>query len=261
MTETIEATCTLKAVLFDLDDTLIDWSGVHTEWTAYEYSFLRRVFDYICQEVHPLPDMQLFLDEFYRRTRDGWSNGRNTLIAPHLGKILVEAAEVAGVPAGQLTDRRCLEAYAWRAVPGVRTFPDVPAALTLLHEQGIKVGIVTNAYQPMWIRDVEIAEHGLLDFFPDCRISAADVGYLKPHPAIFKAALDVLGIEPCEAVFVGDNPTADIAGAQAAGLRAVLRVNQTLSPMLSGLIVPDAALNSLAELPRFLDEWYPGWRE
>lgn len=260
MTETLEVTGTLKAVLFDLDDTLIDWSGVHTEWAAYEYSFLRRVFEYICQDVHPLPEMQPFVDEFYRRTREGWSNGRSTFLAPNLGSILVEAAEAAGVPAGQLSVRDCLEAYGWCAVPGCRTFPEVPEVLGLLRDHGIKVGIVTNAYQPMWVRDVEIAQHGLLDYFPDCRISAADVGYLKPHPAIFKAALDQLNIEPGEAVFVGDNPTADVAGAQAAGLQAVLRVTHTLPPMLSGLIVPDAAVNSLEELPPILDKWYPGWR-
>jgi FMN phosphatase YigB (HAD superfamily) len=108
---------------------------------------------------------------------------------------------------------------------------------------------------------VEIEAHGILVHFPDCRISAADVGYLKPHPAIFQAALDQVGATPDEAVFVGDNPIADIAGAQGAGMRAILRVTTPAPPMLSGLIVPDAAINSLAELPRILDEWYPGWRE
>ncbi|MBI5668205.1 MAG: HAD family hydrolase [Chloroflexi bacterium] len=260
MTDTLETTQTLKAVLFDLDDTLLDWSDEQTDWLAYEQQFLQRVFDYICQEVHPLPDMQAFIDEFHRLTREGWSAGRSTFIAPHLGRILVQAAEASGAPTGCLDDRRCLEVYGWKAVPGCRLFPEVPAVLSLLRDSGIKVGIVTNAYQPMWMRDVEIEQHGLLEYFPDCRISAADVGYLKPHPAIFRAALKVLDIQPEEAVFVGDNPTADIAGAQAAGLRGILRVTQSMQPMLSGLIVPDAAINSLEELPRILDEWYPGWR-
>ena len=50
------------------------------------------------------------------------------------------------------------------------------------------------------------------------------------------------------------------AGAQAVGLKAVLRVTHPAPPMLSGLIVPDGAINSLFELPPLLDEWYPGWR-
>ncbi|NWG15993.1 MAG: HAD family hydrolase [Chloroflexi bacterium] len=256
----MEAAKTLKAVLFDLDDTLLDWSEVNLEWMAYEAHFLRRVFTYITQEVHPLSDEQAFVQEFYRRTRDGWNKGRTSFIAPHLGAILVQTAEALGVPPGQLDNRRCLEVYGWGIVPGSRIFPEVPEVLSLLHENGIKVGIVTNAYQPMWLRDIEIDQHGLLRYFPDCRISAADVGYLKPHPAIFQAALDGLGVQPEEAVFVGDNPTADIAGAQAAGLQAILRVTQPAPPMLSGLIVPDAALNTLLELPGILDGWFPGWR-
>lgn len=260
MENTLEATQTLKAVLFDLDDTLLDWSEVEIEWTVHETPLLQQVFDYICREVHPLPDAEAFIAEFRRQTRDGWNAGRTTFIAPHIGRILVQAAEAVGAPAGRLDDRRCLEVFGWGAIPGSQLFPEVPAVLSLLRDSGIRVGIVTNAYQPMWMRDVEIAQHGLLDYFPDCRISAADVGYLKPHPAIFRSALDLLEVKPEEAVFVGDNLTADVAGAQAAGLRGILRVTRSMQPMLSGLIVPDAAVNSLEELPRILDNWYPGWR-
>jgi putative hydrolase of the HAD superfamily len=154
----------------------------------------------------------------------------------------------------------CLRAYAWGAVPGTVVFPEAREALDLLVSRGLKLGIVTNAAQPMWLRDTELKGHGLLNYFPDCRISAADVGYLKPHPAIFEAALGRLGVTPDEAVFVGDNPTADIAGAQGAGMQAVLRVVSPVPPMLSGLIVPDGAINTLAELPAVLDERFPGWR-
>jgi putative hydrolase of the HAD superfamily len=250
----------LKAVLFDLDDTLLDWRGFSEDWPVYERIFLRRAFDYICREKHQLDDFDAFAIEFRSRTMEAWNAGRSSLIAPHLGNILVASAEAVGVPVGLVEAKDLLNAYEWTAVPGTIPFPDVIDALVLLREKGIKIAIVTNAYQPMWLRDLEIQAHGLLDHFPDCRISAADVGYLKPHPAIFQAALDKLGITPHEAVFVGDNPIADIAGAQGAGLKAVLRVTTPTPPMLSGLIVPDAAVNSLTELPPVLDAWYPGWR-
>src|SRR5690606_15877365 len=104
--------------------------------------------------------------------------------------------------------------------------------------------------------------HGLslIEYFPDCRISAADAGYLKPHPAIFEHALALVDASPDEAVFVGDNPIADIAGAQGVGMRAVLREVHEVPPLLSGLIVPDATITSLEGLPPLLDDWFPGWR-
>jgi putative hydrolase of the HAD superfamily len=174
--------------------------------------------------------------------------------------VLVESAVALGVPADALDMRRCLEAYQWSAVDGTCIFPETPEVLQLLHDNGVKVGIVTNAYQPMWQRDVEIQIHGLLDFFPDCRISAADVGYLKPHPAIFQAALHCCGVKADEAVFVGDDLEADIAGAQAAGIHAVLRASRRSQPVLGGTVIPDATVKSLTELLPILDNWFPGWR-
>jgi len=250
----------LKAILFDLDDTLLDWHGFVEEWPTFERAYLRRVYDFVEREHGTLPDFEAFVKQFRDRTRAAWDAGRGSLLAPNLGHILLESAEAAGAPLGKLTVDALLSAYEWTAVPGTVIFPDVADALVLLRENGIKIAIVTNAYQPMWLRDLEIEAHGLLQHFPDCRISAADVGYLKPHPAIFQAAFDCLGVTAQEAVFVGDNPIADIAGAQGAGMRAVLRVTSPTPPMLSGLIVPDAAVNSLAELPPILDEWFPGWR-
>lgn len=251
----------LKAILFDLDDTLIDWRGFRQDWPTFEIQYLRRVFDFVRGAGVLLDDFDVFVESFRERTREGWRVGRANLLAPNLGAILLQTVEALSGVAGKVSVRDCLDAYQWKAVPGTVPFPEVPDMLNLLRQKGVRLAIVTNAYQPMWIRDVEMSDHGLLEFFPDCRISAADVGYLKPHPAIFQAALDGLGVTPPEAVFVGDNPVADIAGAQSAGLQAVLRVTTPMPPMLSGLIVPDAAINSLTELPAVLDEWHPGWRD
>ncbi|MBL8164774.1 MAG: HAD-IA family hydrolase [Anaerolineae bacterium] len=250
----------LKAVLFDLDDTLLDWRGFQQEWPSYEQHMLRRLFDHVNRDEALLPDFAAFENEFRDRTREGWRNGRGTLIAPHLGMILRESVEAQGAPSGRFSVEECLRAYRWGAVPGTVIFPGVGETLQTLLDAGIKTAIVTNAYQPMWVRDVEIEQHGILHYFPECRISAADVGLLKPHPTIFEVTLRQLGVKPDEAVFVGDNPIADIAGGQGAGMRAVLRVTTPTPPMLSGLIVPDAAINELPELLPILDEWFPGWR-
>ena len=253
-------TTTLKAVLFDLDDTLIDWSGFDHDWERRERTLLRGVFEYTRAELHPLDDFEALLNVFLARTRSAWEDARSSLRAPHLGAVLAESLADLGVPPARINTQRVLEAYPWGAHPGAVVFPDALEIVPLLHQHGVRTGIVTNAYQPMWLRDREIEQLGLLSLFPECRISAADVGYLKPHPAIFDHALRLLDARPEEAIFVGDNPVADIAGAQAAGLQAVLRVTHPVPPMLSGLIVPDHAVNSLHELPDVLDQWYPGWR-
>lgn len=249
----------LKAVLFDLDDTLIDWSGSDGGWEARDRKMMRAVFDYVTSEGCAIDDFDALNREFRNQLFDAWETGRGQLHAPHLGRVIVQSLVAVGVAADQLDERACLQAFGWGAAPGVVTFPDVPAVLRLLLKHDIRIGIVTNAHQPMWVRDPELEQFDLLQFFPDCRFSAADVGYLKPHPRIFEAALACVEARPDEAVFVGDNPVADIAGAQSAGMQAVLRTRQAAS-MLSGLIVPDHTLQSLAELPAVLDGWFAGWR-
>ena len=250
----------LKAVLFDFDDTLIDWSGVSVNWRDIEATRLERVHDYVASASSGYQaSFEKLIDVYWKRTRRAWSEGRVNLRAPIMPKILLKTLRDLGAADEQLDDQLILEIYDWRAVPGTRVFPDVPPLLELLREQGVKIGIVTNASQPMWMRDAELRTFGLIDYFPDCRISGADAGYLKPHRRIFEMALGRLGTDPEDTVFVGDNPIADIAGAQALGMHAVRRVNPGSS--YNGRVAePHKTLQSFAELPAILDGWYPEWR-
>lgn len=250
----------LKAILFDLDDTLIDWSGFDEDWVRLERPRLRRAFDYICA-THALDDFDAFCVRFREYAAEAWMSARENLVAPHVGRILTATAQHFGAPV-ELDAKALLDAYAldWGALPGVTLFPDVLPLIELLKAHSIKIAIVTNAFQPMVMRDRELHDYELLDHFTDCRISAADAGVLKPHPDIFRTALDCVGAAPNEAVFIGDNIEADIAGAQAAGMRGVLREIEGRPSAISGLIVPDGVIQSLDELPQLLDKWFEGWR-
>src|SRR5687767_11648484 len=102
----------LKAVIFDLDETLIDWSGFKDDWETLQNRHLQGVFEYLCG-CHPLDNIEAYTVEFRKRTNEAWSSARMSLQAPHLGAVLVEAAKALGVPAEKLDMRQCLEAYRW----------------------------------------------------------------------------------------------------------------------------------------------------
>jgi putative hydrolase of the HAD superfamily len=243
-----------------MDDTLIDWSQRTQDWYEYERQHLGQVFDYIAREVHPVRAPEDFYEAARVLAREAWLEAERGLRAPNLGTVMSKALEQIGVPINLIDAEACLRAYDWQPVGGVAVYPDVAEVLPLLVAHQVKIGLITNAYQPMWMRDRELEAFGLLAHFANCRLSAADVGYLKPHPAIFQAALECLGAKSDEAVFIGDNPEADIAGAQSVGMKGVLRVGKCVPPMISGLIIPDGAINSLHELLSLLDTWYPDWR-
>ncbi|HRE47349.1 MAG TPA: HAD family hydrolase [Aggregatilineales bacterium] len=252
----------LKAVLFDMDDTLLDWSRRSGDWASHERAHLQHVFDYVVETIQPIfSPVADFFDEVRRISRQAWLDAEYTYHAPHYGEALLMAFDLMGVPRAKLDINVCLRRYDWQVASGVTCFPDVPEALAALQQQGIAMGVVTNASVPMWMRDQELAAFNLLNYFGACRFAAADVGFIKPHQAIFRAALDCLGVSPSEVVFVGDNPVADVAGAQKMGMRAVLRLLDHRPPMVAlGEIVPDGEIKTLLDLLPLFDDWYPGWR-
>ena len=100
---------------------------------------------------------------------------------------------------------------AWRVRRGARE------ALCALRDAGFAVAVVSNFDRrlPGILADLALAPLLDLVWLP------SDAGVAKPDPAIFASAVRALGVSPAQAVFVGDDALRDLAGARAAGLRAV----------------------------------------
>ncbi len=250
----------LKAILFDMDDTLIDWSQRTQDFATLNEWRMSQVFDYIKENIHPLDDKDQFLERSWLNTLASWDHARLTLQAPHIGEVLVQTCVELGIPKDKLVMDNLLNAYEWGPFPGVKPFDDVLEVLPDLHNKGVRLGLITNAYHPFTMRSLELEAYGLLDYLDTaCRLSAADVGYIKPHPRIFQTALEALQIQPEQAIYIGDSYESDIMGAQNVGMRAVLRTNSIFDSDRT-TILPDAKIETLHELYPLLDEWYPGWQ-
>jgi len=122
-------------------------------------------------------------------------------------------------------------------------YDDVAPVLGKLRARGIKVGVVSN-----WDSRLRRISEGVgLTALVDFLVISAEAGIRKPHPGIFKLALEQAGVRPEEALHVGDNPEEDGEGARRAGVRAVLidrKQRVTLRPDPGPLPV----LRSLEEL-------------
>ena len=104
----------------------------------------------------------------------------------------------------------------WEVSENFELYEDVLPVLADLRAQGLKVGLVSNG-----IRDLSafVAHHRLdVDVIVDSRTH----GYVKPHPTIFRAALERLGVPAEETAMVGDSPDEDVEGARALGMHAIL---------------------------------------
>lgn len=122
-------------------------------------------------------------------------------------------------------------------------YPDAVPTLHALRDDGYRLGLISNW---SWHLPALCAGLGLAPFF-DPIITSARLGANKPHRAIFGHALAVMGVSAAEAIHVGDSPSADVAGARAAGMRAVL-VNRDDYPDAGTPYV----VHALAELPALI---------
>jgi putative hydrolase of the HAD superfamily len=104
----------------------------------------------------------------------------------------------------------------WEVSENFELFEDALPVLEELRAAQLRLGLVSNG-----IRDLrEFVVHHRLDV--DAVVGSRAHGFVKPHPTIFQAALEQLGVEPAEAVMVGDSLEEDVEGARALGLRAIL---------------------------------------
>jgi len=104
----------------------------------------------------------------------------------------------------------------WEVSENFELFEDALPVLDELRAAQLRIGLVSNG-----IRDLrEFVAHHRLDV--DAVVDSRTHGRVKPHPTIFQAALDRLGIGAADAVMVGDSLEEDIEGARALGMRAIL---------------------------------------
>ncbi|HHY96364.1 MAG TPA: HAD-IA family hydrolase [Firmicutes bacterium] len=100
----------------------------------------------------------------------------------------------------------------------LHTDPDAHRLLRTLKGRGLALGVISNHYGAL---EDHLRNLGL-DMYWDVALDSGKLGVRKPDPRIFQMACNKLGIQPGDAMYVGDEPWADIGGALSAGMEAVL---------------------------------------
>lgn len=237
---------TIRAVLFDLDDTLIDWSKKEISGSDASRHHLNNVHIYLQHLGHQLPTLDAFCTLFRQIVQARWDEAKKDWSGVHFGSVMVQTIAAAGVNTAVLHIDDILQAYDWQPIPGIVPFDDTIAVLDNLQQNQYKLGLITNSMQPMWMRDIELEAYGLLPYFA-VRTTSGDTGVMKPHPQIYWQTLKRLGVSPQEAMFVGDRPGNDVLGANEAGMVSVWMDPPHLERELEG-IEPHYRITQLSEL-------------
>ena len=202
----------MRAVLFDLDDTLLDYSGgVDGCWETA----LRTA-------APPGLDAASLLPLLAETRRWFWSDParhrhERVDMLRAWTRIAAHTLQRAGRPDAPAASR-IAEAFAASRRATMRLFPDARACLERLVERDVALALVTNG-DARQQRD-KIERHGLAGFFRAILIEG-ELGRGKPDPVVYAEALRALDRRADEACMVGDNLEWDVAGPQRLGLTGV----------------------------------------
>jgi putative hydrolase of the HAD superfamily len=233
-----------RAILFDIGDTL--W---HARLAPPPEEFRRlaaaRAADALAVLKREHEQPALVARTAWTAMEDAMRQARATdFVEPDYGLV----AQAALVPLGLSLTRDeaafLLEAtYISGSEGGKEPFADAREVLLTLRERGFLLGTVTNrAFGGERFR-ADLRDAGL-DIGWDAEAVSVEVGYLKPHAAIFEYALERIGAGAGETLMVGNSLAEDVAGAQRLGLAAAWR---TCAPDADD-VRPDYTFTELREL-------------
>ncbi len=230
----------IKIVFFDLFQTLVDYEPLREELQARALAdFGIKVAADTLRWPLAVADEYIYQEmarsSLSRRSKEAqmavWTGYESRLLAE--AGIEVDRAVILG-----LLDK--MRGFDTQMV----LYDDVLPALTDLKERGIRLGLISNFDQDITALFEKLGLSPLLEVV----VTSQDAGYNKPHPEIFKAALQRAGVDAAEAAYVGDQYQVDVEGANGVGMKGILLDRNGYYPAITGC----PRLQSLAQVVEHL---------
>lgn len=230
----------MKALLVDLDDTLLDYSGgVDESWET------------ACAAVAGAAsvDLRALVAGIAETRRWFWADAERhrrerTDMLGAWRKIVAHALERLGITDGGLAASIALD-FAARRRMATRLFPGAAESLAELRRRGVPLALVTNGDAGLQ-RD-KIERFGLARFFQAIVIEG-EFGAGKPDESVYRHALGVLGARPGETWMVGDHLEFDVAAPQCLGLQGVWIDREGRGLPAGTAVRPDRIIREISEL-------------
>jgi putative hydrolase of the HAD superfamily len=229
----------LKAVLFDIDDTLFSTSDFARRARANAVRAM------IGAGLDATPEVvQRELEEVLAEFSSNYEHHFERLLQrlPPAATRRVNPALIvaAGVAAYHDTKFRELAPY-----------PDVLPLLAGLAEEGLRVGVITHG---LTVKQAEkLVRLGIVPFLDPKAIFISDqIGISKPNPKLYMAALRELALKPDEVMYVGDNPEHDVSPPKSIGMVTVWARRGAKKKSEGCAVAPDFVVDDFLELAAIL---------
>jgi len=205
----------IHGVLFDLGNTLVSY------YQAEDFHpLLRNIINQCCRS---LADTGITFDEesLFNKAKELNQERQDLAVYPLADRLQALFGGETVLSSGLISD--LINVFMQPIFNEAKVDPAAVPLLQALRRKGIKTGILSNTPwgcpSELWLS--ELKRHNLADNI-DLALFCVDVGWRKPATIIFKTALQKLGLEAQDTIYVGDDPCWDIEGARNSGLNPVL---------------------------------------
>ena len=239
----------IKAVLFDLGETLIDFGKINT--TQLFRQGARLSYDFLKSQGQPVGNFRKYF----------WANLLRIRLRYWLSNITwrdfntLTLLKKVGTKKGIKLNQRQWQHLAWLwyepLSKAAKVEPKLKETLTTLKNLGLKLGIVSNTFVNSSSLEKHLKQLSILDFFT-VRLYSYEFRLRKPDLEIFKVAAEKIGETVDNILYVGDRIDKDIEPAVKSGMHAVLKAAYTNT----GKKLPKGAwkINQLSELPSLIEK-------
>lgn len=241
----------LDAVLFDYGHTLLDFRFDEDVWLAC----LRDMLSAAGGDPDRAPDLR---EELQRRITELTSDPDDHAELVY-EEVVAEALAACGSSPGPELVRTAIEAEHRGWVSARHLHPDAHRLLEEVRSRGLRIGIVSNTFDPPDLLHADLAADGVAERV-DAIVFSSEIGRRKPALEIYRAALEQLAVQPENALFVGDRVREDVQGPAALGMRTCLVTYFRVDEGDHGLADTVAAspMDVLADVDRIMAAAAPG---
>ncbi len=230
----------IKAVIFDLGNTLVKFTGDPDDINRKGVELMHKVF--ALEGIHI--DFHKLLNVWIKNRLNAFKEANRTLKEITADETLdktLDELNIRGVP--EKLKKRAVDAFFTPEIEKYVLMSDAIETLKFLKNRGKILGLISNATCHRFV--LRLMEKFKIDAFFDEIMTSAGEGIRKPHPEIFERMLRRLRVKNTESLMVGDMLDYDITGAKAVGMKAAL--------VTGNKSIPDWILNSLGDLKYISD--------
>ncbi|PWW20301.1 putative hydrolase of the HAD superfamily [Cytobacillus oceanisediminis] len=216
----------IKAVIFDLDGTLLNRDESVKMFIQKQYDRLNKLVGHIPKEKY----VRRFIE----------IDNRGYVWKDKVYQQLVNEFEIT-----EITWEELLQDYISQFKNNCISFPNLIGMLEELRTNNLVLGLITNGKGQFQMDNIRAL--GIEEFFEIILVSEWE-GLKKPDPQIFKRALDQLNVSANESIFVGDHPDNDVKAARNVGMKGIWKKDFQWNNVEADFIV-----DNLGELPLIIE--------